>query len=48
MSDDEIDMDRVISDPRYRREVIEFLNSSTAGLREGELRPSERDAPAGS
>ena len=28
MSDDDIDMDRVISDPQYRQEVIQFLNGS--------------------
>jgi hypothetical protein len=28
MSDDDIDMDRVITDPQYRQEVIEFLNAS--------------------
>jgi hypothetical protein len=27
MSDDDIDLDRVISDPAYRRRVIEFLNT---------------------
>lgn len=26
MSDDDIDLDRVISDPDYRRRVIEYLN----------------------
>ncbi|MBT5048345.1 MAG: hypothetical protein HOM58_07570 [Rhodospirillaceae bacterium] len=28
MSDDDIDLDRVISDPNYRRQVIEFLNGA--------------------
>jgi hypothetical protein len=28
MSDDDIDMDRVITDPQYRQEVIQFLNGS--------------------
>ena len=28
MSDDDIDLDRVITDPKYRRQVIEFLNGA--------------------
>jgi len=28
MSDDDIDLDRVVSDPAYRREVIAYLNSA--------------------
>lgn len=31
MSDDDIDLDRVITDPIYRREVIEFLNERGSG-----------------
>ena len=30
MSDDDIDLDRVLVDPEYRRRVIEYLNA-TAG-----------------
>lgn len=29
MSDDDIDFDRVVSDPAYRRRVIEYLNVSS-------------------
>ena len=28
MSDEDIDLDRVVVDPDYRRQVIEFLNGS--------------------
>jgi hypothetical protein len=31
MSDDDIDLDRVITDPSYRRQVIEFLNGKESG-----------------
>jgi hypothetical protein len=31
MSDDDIDMDRVVTDPQYRQEVIEFLNATDFG-----------------
>ena len=31
MSDDDIDLDRVITDPTYRRQVIEFLNERDCG-----------------
>ncbi len=27
MSDEDIDLDRVVVDPAYRREVIEYLNN---------------------
>jgi hypothetical protein len=30
MSDDDIDLDRVIADPKYRRQVIEFLNGTVS------------------
>ena len=30
MSDDDIDLDRVIVDPEYRRKVIAFLNGAGA------------------
>lgn len=29
MSEEDIDLDRVITDPAYRRQVIEFLNRET-------------------
>ena len=31
MSDDEIDLDRVITDPTYRRQVIDLLNERESG-----------------
>ena len=31
MSDDDIDLDRVITDPTYRRQVIDFLNERESG-----------------
>ena len=40
MSDDDIDMDRVVSDPQYRRGVIEFLNSSSLLSRDLEDNPN--------
>jgi len=30
MSDDDIDLERVVSDPAYRREVIDYLKSAEA------------------
>lgn len=35
MSDDDIDLDRVISDPAYRRTVIDRLNSETVSSQDG-------------
>jgi hypothetical protein len=32
MSYDDIDLDRVVTDPQYRQEVIEFLNASEFGI----------------
>ncbi len=34
MSDDDIDFDRVVSDPSYRREIIAFLKSADEILAE--------------
>ena len=31
MVEDDIDFDRVITDPKYRREVIDFLNAKSDG-----------------
>jgi hypothetical protein len=31
MSDEDIDLDRVVVDPAYRRQVIEFLNAAEPG-----------------
>ena len=43
MSDDDIDLNRVVNDPAYRRAVIEWLNLETgpAGDETGE-RPENR------
>ena len=41
MADDDIDLDRVISDPAYRRRVIEYLNAS-ADTGESEGSPAPR------
>jgi len=45
MSDDDIDFDRVVSDPTYRREVMDFLKSAEATADETER---ENSASAGS
>lgn len=42
MSDEDIDFDRVISDPSYRRQVMAFLNAEAeadADPAEGRARP---------
>ena len=48
MSDDDIDLERVVSDPSYRREVIAFLNSveeaSTDGS-QGFSEPADQPRP---
>lgn len=51
MSDDDIDLDRVIVDPEYRRKVIAFLNKSSAqrgGVRAAEeaVRPTGESVAA--
>lgn len=33
MSNEDIDLERVIDDPQYRREVIQFLNDSQIGMK---------------
>lgn len=38
MSDDDIDLDRVINDPAYRRRVIEYLNIGGEGTAGGSAR----------
>lgn len=48
MSDDDIDLDRVIVDPEYRRKVIAFLNAGAAHslpANTGEEIPSEVEHP---
>ena len=44
MSDDDIDLDRVINDPAYRRAVIDRLNAETGATRD---EPSPRTKPGG-
>ncbi len=44
MSDDDIDLDRVINDPAYRRAVIDRLNAETGAPRD---QPSPETAPGG-
>ena len=40
MSFDDIDLDRVVVDPDYRRQVIEFLNGSVGQARpDGSVEP---------
>ena len=48
MSDDDIDLDRVVVDPEYRRKVIAFLNAAAergTGVDE-ERRPARAPAMA--
>ncbi len=44
MSDDDIDLDRVINDPAYRRAVIDRLNAETGAPRD---QPSPETVPGG-
>ena len=44
MSDEDIDLERVVTDPQYRREVIEFLNSGKASPAEEKWPAPERRA----
>jgi len=44
MSEDDIDLDRVLIDPEYRRKVIEFLNATAQVERErSSARPPAAD-----
>ena len=45
MSDDDIDLDRVIVDPEYRRKVIAFLNADGSYPRAGRV-GEEMPAPS--
>lgn len=44
MSDDDIDLDRIINDPAYRRAVIDRLNGETDAPRD---QPSPQTGPSG-
>lgn len=48
MSDDDIDLERVVSDPDYRREVIAYLKSMEAVSAEApgaSSRPADQPRP---
>jgi hypothetical protein len=54
MSDEDIDLDRVVIDPTYRRQVIDFLNSAEPRSRDDNfvagaatLHPAVEMRPAG-
>jgi hypothetical protein len=46
MSDDDIDLDRVLIDPDYRRRVIEYLNAAASRSAQSAVHPPLRDAQA--
>jgi hypothetical protein len=46
MSDDDIDLDRVLIDPDYRRRVIEYLNAAASQPAQSAMHPPLWDARA--
>lgn len=46
MSDDDIDLDRVLIDPDYRRRVIEYLNAAASQPVQSTARSLLREARA--